>query len=58
MYAEKEGKKMHVQLQGEPLIEASLAPGNINSLTVNDKPASIKYDKDKMLLINIDNTKQ
>ncbi|SFC66323.1 heparinase II/III domain-containing protein [Spirosoma endophyticum] len=58
MYAAKEsGNQVNVQLQGQPLIRASLGFGKVNKLTVNNKAVTPQYDTDKMLLIAIEETK-
>ena len=57
MYAEKDGNDLNVQIQGQPLMHASVDAGKFNKLFINKKPATAKYDSDKMLLIDIDNTK-
>jgi len=56
MYAAKEENELHVQMQGQPLIHASVDAGKFNKLFINNKPATAKYDDDNMLLIDIDET--
>ncbi|QMW06868.1 heparinase II/III family protein [Spirosoma foliorum] len=57
MYAAKTGNQLDVQLQGQPLIEASLGFEKVGKLTVNTKIVSPQYDSDKLLRIEIDETK-
>ncbi|MBD2752492.1 heparinase II/III domain-containing protein [Spirosoma validum] len=57
MYAAKRGNQLDVQLKGQPLIEASLGFEKVNKLTVNNKTVSPQYDPDKMLRIEIDETR-
>ncbi|MBC8154597.1 MAG: heparinase II/III family protein [Bacteroidetes bacterium] len=57
LHAIKTGSQVDVQLQGQPLIEASLGFDNVNKLNVNSKAVSLKYDPGKMLLITVDATK-
>ncbi|MEO5683655.1 MAG: heparinase II/III family protein [Chitinophagaceae bacterium] len=57
MYAAKEGNALHVQLQGQPLVNASLGIDKVNRLTVNNKPVLLKYDTDRMLLVETRNEK-
>jgi hypothetical protein len=54
MHAAREGSLLNVQVQGQPLIEASLMAEKITRLTVNNKSSNIKLDGDKLLQINID----
>ncbi|WP_338874709.1 heparinase II/III family protein [Spirosoma sp. SC4-14] len=57
MYAAKSGNQLDVQLQGQPLIEASLGFDKVNKLMVNNKPVSVRYNSDKLLRIEVDETK-
>lgn len=57
MNAAREGNTLNVQIQGQPLIEASLMADKINKLSVNNRPAVIKKDDDQLLLIQVDETK-
>jgi len=57
MYAERDGSNLNVQIQGQPLIHASVDAGKFNKLTINNKPVTAKYDADKVLLIDTDGTK-
>jgi hypothetical protein len=52
MYAEKKGNTLNVQMDGQPLIEASLGL-KASKVFVNDKPVDVQYDDDKMLLIDL-----
>lgn len=57
LYAAKSGNQLDVQLQGQPLIEASLGFDKVNKLTVNHKTVSPQYDSDKLLRVEVDETK-
>ncbi|WP_020597533.1 heparinase II/III domain-containing protein [Spirosoma panaciterrae] len=57
LYAAKTGNELDVQLQGQPLIEASLGFENVSKLKVNDKTMAPQYDSDKLLRIEIDEPK-
>lgn len=48
---------MDIQINGQPLIHASLSAEKISSLKLNNEKVSPKYDSDKMLLIDIDEAK-
>ncbi|PRY30431.1 uncharacterized protein DUF4962 [Spirosoma oryzae] len=51
------GSQLNVQLQGQPLIEASLGFENVTKLNVNNKDVSPAYDSGKLLRIDVDQTK-
>ncbi|MBN8825481.1 MULTISPECIES: heparinase II/III family protein [unclassified Spirosoma] len=57
LYAAKTGNELEVQLQGQPLIEASLGFDNVRKLMVNQKTVAPQYDSDKLLRIEVDETK-
>ncbi|GAB4003974.1 hypothetical protein GCM10028808_00690 [Spirosoma migulaei] len=57
MYAEKAGSQLNVQLQGQPLIQASLGFDKISKLTVNNKAVMPQYDADKLLVIDLEEEK-
>ena len=57
MYAEKNGNALNVQMQGQPIIEASIGLSVANKISVNGQWIIPKYDVDKMLLIELNNDK-
>jgi oligo-alginate lyase len=57
MVATKTGNQLNVQVQGQPLIEASLGFDKVGTLRVNDKAMAPKYDRDKRLLITLETGK-
>ncbi|MVM35993.1 DUF4962 domain-containing protein [Spirosoma sp. HMF4905] len=62
MYAAKTsdartGTQLNVQLQGQSLIEAFLGFEKVSKLTVNNKTVSPQYDLDKLLRIEVDETR-
>lgn len=50
----KNGKKLNIQLDGQPIIDMTVMAGNIQSLQVNGKNETIKYDVDKMIQVKRD----
>jgi hypothetical protein len=50
MYAEISGSELNVQLQGQPVINASLFSNGIKKLNVNNKPSAIKKDGALLLI--------
>lgn len=51
------GSSTNIQISGQPIIHISLGVDKVNQLNVNDQGVIPKYDRDKMLLIDIDNLK-
>ncbi|MCX6215786.1 heparinase II/III family protein [Spirosoma sp.] len=51
------GNQLDVQLQGQPLIEASLGFGKVNKLIVNHKTVFPRYDSDQLLQVEVNETK-
>ncbi|WP_461099038.1 heparinase II/III domain-containing protein [Spirosoma luteolum] len=56
LHAARTGSQLDVQLQGQPLIEASLGFENVTKLNVNNKAVSPAYDSGKLLRIDVDQT--
>ncbi len=57
LYAAKNGPQLHVQLQGQPLIEASLGFEKITKITLNNRDVPASYHSDNLLLITTDERK-
>jgi len=57
MNAEKAGDTLYTIINGQPLIEASVGGKNIKKLFVNGQALAPVYDRDKMLMIKIDELK-
>lgn len=57
MNVAKDGNTLNVQVQGQPLIRASLLADKVSRLMINDKPAAVKLGDDKLLEVNIEENK-
>ncbi|MDN5286528.1 MAG: hypothetical protein JWR38_2802 [Mucilaginibacter sp.] len=57
LYADKEDNVLKVQIQGQPLIRASLGIKGVKRIFINDQASTPKYDAQKFLSITVNGLK-